>query len=156
MIPITFTVYGEARPAGSKRAFVNPRTGKAILTDASGAKGKDWRRAVADAAAEASRGELLDGPLEVTFRFYRVRPRSHYRTGRNSHLLRDSAPEFPTTRPDALKLARAAEDSMTGVLYRDDSQIVNEYLFKRYGETARLEVRVAVISDERQLQAVAA
>ena len=47
---IAFTVYGEAKPAGSKRAFTHPHTGRPILTDDSGKAGKDWRRAVADAA----------------------------------------------------------------------------------------------------------
>lgn len=139
-----FTVLGEARPAGSKRAFVS-KAGRAIVTDDSGKRGKDWRRAVAEAAGEVAPADLLRGPLKVTMTFFRPRPKSHYRTGKNAHLLRDSAPARPTTRPDVLKLARAAEDSMTGVLYADDSQIVAEHLFKKYGEPARLEVEVVTL-----------
>jgi Holliday junction resolvase RusA-like endonuclease len=46
------------------------------------------------------------------------------------------------TRPDVLKLARAAEDALTGIVWRDDSQIVHETLAKVYGEPERLEVAV--------------
>ena len=49
-------------------------------------------------------------------------------------------PPFPTARPDLLKLARAVEDAIQSVVYRNDSQIVDEVLHKRYGEPARVEV----------------
>ena len=54
-----------------------------------------------------------------------VRPKSHYRTGRNAHLLRDDAPTRPATIPDLSKLARSTEDALkdAGVI-RDDSLIV--------------------------------
>lgn len=139
---ISFTVIGDPKPAGSKRAFVNPKTGRAIVTDDSGKKGKAWRQDVISRATDAYDGPLLDGPLQVTFTFYRERPKSHYRTGRFSGVLKDSAPAFPTTRPDALKLARSVEDACSGVLYRDDSQIVVEELRKRFGSPARVEVEI--------------
>ena len=41
-----------------------------------------------------------------------------------------------------LKLARAVEDAMSGVVYRDDAQVVTEVLRKRYGEPARAEVAI--------------
>lgn len=136
-----FTVLGEAKPAGSKRAFPL-KTGKIVVTDTSGKAGKDWRRSVAEAASEVAPSELLRGPLSVQMIFYRPRPKGHYGTGKNSGQVKQNAPDWPTTRPDVLKLARAAEDACTGVLWADDSQIVLEFLQKAYGEPARLEVRV--------------
>lgn len=144
---ISFTVHGEARPAGSKRAFAHPATGKIIVTDSSGKPGKDWRRAVADAAADAAPAEVLTGPVAVTMSFYRRRPKSHHRTGKNAHLLRETAPAFPTTRPDVLKLARACEDAMTGIVYADDAQIVRQFLHKRYDERPRVEVVVEALDE---------
>jgi Holliday junction resolvase RusA-like endonuclease len=43
-----------------------------------------------------------------------------------------------------LKLARAAEDALTQVIWRDDSQIVSEVLLKVYADSnpARLEVTI--------------
>lgn len=146
---IGFTVYGHARPGGSKRALRNPHSGKIAVIDSSGKPGREWRAAVAAAAAEANpSGRLLDGPLAVMMTFYRPRPRSHYRSGRNSHLLRDSAPALPITRPDLLKLARMAEDACTGILWHDDAQITSEYLHKLYGEPARLVVAVSTADGE--------
>lgn len=146
---IAFTVYGEAKPGGSKRAFRNPHTGKIAMVDASGKPGKDWRRAVAEAGAEAMRGRpLLQGPLVVSMDFYRPRPKSHYRTGQNQHLLSAKAPRRPETRPDLLKLARLAEDSLTGIIWRDDAQIVSEFLRKFYDEPARLELTIGHSVDD--------
>ena len=78
----------------------------------------------------------------VSFVFIRTRPKSHYRTGKNSHLLRDAAPTHPTVKPDVLKLARAAEDALTGILWRDVAQIIEEMLVKRFGDHPRCEILV--------------
>src|SRR5690606_25696178 len=57
--------------------------------------------------------------------FTLARPRSHYRTGRNAHLLRDSAPARPTGAPDLSKLARATEDALTEAgVWKDDAAVV--------------------------------
>jgi Holliday junction resolvase RusA-like endonuclease len=136
-----FTVYGGAKSAGSKRAFRNPKTGQMIVTET--VKGsKSWQRAVSDAGSEAHQGPLLDGPLRVVFTFYRPRPCSHYGTGRNAGVVKPSAPRFPHTRPDALKLARGVEDALTGIIWRDDAQIVDGRQLKRWGEPARVEIEV--------------
>jgi Holliday junction resolvase RusA-like endonuclease len=138
---IRFVVYGEAKSAGSKRAFPNPKTGRMIVTET--VKGsKDWQASVRAVAREAYTGPLLTGPLAVTMHFYRPRPASHYGSGRNSAIVKPSAPSAPATRPDVLKLARGVEDSLSGVLYRDDAQIVSETIEKRYGEPARVELVV--------------
>jgi Holliday junction resolvase RusA-like endonuclease len=131
-----FWVPGVPAPGGSKKAFIV--NGKARLTDA--AKGnKDWRASVAHAAREAYAGPVLEGPLFVSFIFYVVRPKSH--TGKRGLL--PSAPAFPTTRPDVLKLARSTEDALTGILWRDDSQTVHLIAMKRYGAQAGCNVRVS-------------
>ena len=41
---------------------------------------------------------------------------------------------FHTKRPDLDNLAKAVKDALKGVIYADDSQIVEAHLFKRYGE----------------------
>lgn len=139
--PLRFTVYGEAKSAGSKSAFYNKKTGKTIVTET--VKGsKAWQQEVKSVAFEAHVGPLLDGPLAVVFTFYRVRPRSHYGTGRNSGTLKPSAPAYPATRPDLLKTARGVEDAMSGIVWTDDARIVEEVLHKRWGEPARVEIEV--------------
>ena len=144
MTRITFEILGRAEPSGSKRAFVVPGTGRASVVDAN-PRAKSWKQEVRHAASQAYDAErhgLLDGALRVSFVFAMTRPKSHFRTGKNAHLLRDAAPVFPVGKPDLLKLARAVEDALTGVIYRDDAQIVVEELRKEYGDTARTVVSV--------------
>ena len=143
--PITFTVIGLPQPAGSKRAFpFKRRDGKlGVAVSDNNPKAKDWKQAVASAAHAAHNGSgLLDGPLEVKMLFFLPRPKGHYRTGRNAGTLRESAPLFPTGRPDTQKLARGTTDALTKVIWRDDSQIVKEVLQKHYGEPARCEITI--------------
>jgi Holliday junction resolvase RusA-like endonuclease len=147
---IRFSVYGEPKPQGSKR--VVPIYSKAgpvmkdgrVLTRCVNDNPKlgEWRQELAHAARKAYSGPLLTGALCVAMTFHRPRPASHYGSGRNSGVLKSSAPKYPTTKPDTLKLARAVEDSMSGVIYRDDSQIVLEPLRKAWGECFRVDVTV--------------
>lgn len=149
--PLTFTVYGLAQPAGSKIAG-RTNTGRMFVRD-DAKRSRPWKNAVAEAAA-ALRGanggplaDLLAGPLAVTMTFHVPRPAGHYGTGRNAGQLRPSAPVYPAVRPDVLKLARAVEDACTGILWRDDAQIVDEHLHKRYGDPARVEVTVTPLNE---------
>jgi Holliday junction resolvase RusA-like endonuclease len=151
MTSITFTVYGSPQTAGSKQSFVplhkttkepfrRPNGGIVVSTVDDNPKGKGWKKTVAKAAKEVFRGPLLEGPLIATFRFYRPRPKNHLGKLGLTKAGRESL--APDTRPDVLKLARAAEDALIDVIYFDDSQIVEEHLFKHWGEPARLEVEI--------------
>lgn len=133
---IAFTIHGTPRPAGSKR-----HVGNGVIIDSSGAKGREWRASIQEAAREHA-GELLRGPLQLVANFYFPRPKGHYRTGKNSGFLSSSAPHFPTSRPDTTKLLRALEDALSQVIWKDDSQIVSQHASKNYGEPARCEVCV--------------
>lgn len=127
---VTFFVPGIPKPGGSKRAFVIPKTGRAIVTeDCKGSK--DWRTAVAFAATEKIPA-WFPGPLRVTFVFYLPRPRGHYGTGRNAPGIRASAPDYPAVRPDTSKLVRSTEDALKGIAWGDDSQIVQQIASKEY------------------------
>lgn len=138
---IAFTVYGQAEPAGSKRAFVVK--GRAVVTDAN-RRSAPWKQEVASQGAMAMADiALLEGPLEVWFTIYVPRPAGHF--GKKGNLL-PSARLYPTARPDLLKLARGLEDALTGIVWRDDSQIVVERLVKLYGDPARVEVEIREIA----------
>jgi len=135
---VSFTVYGVAAPAGSKRGFYNQKAKRVIVTD-DNAKSRPWKAQITDAAIQAMNGApLLEGPLMLGVEFYMPRPKGHY--GKRG--LRPSAPPIPTVKPDLLKLTRAVEDALTGICYRDDAQIAREILDKFYGEPARVEVRI--------------
>ncbi|NUS83714.1 MAG: RusA family crossover junction endodeoxyribonuclease [Streptomyces sp.] len=122
---ITLTVHGLPAPQGSKR-----HVGGGVMIESS-KKVKPWRQDVkyiAIAATEAAPDwTLLDGPLAVAMTFTFDRPKGHYRTGRNAHLLRDAAPIRPAGVPDLSKLVRSTEDALTGIVWKDDARVV-EYV----------------------------
>jgi len=145
---VSFWVAGHPRPQGSKRAFpIRKRDGQVVgysVVDSSGEEGRAWRSQVRDAAVTAwgDFRPVLNGPISVAFTFHLLRPKGHYGTGRNSEHLKPGAPSHPLGPPDVLKLARAVEDSLTSVVWRDDAQVVSELLLKRYGPTEGVHVEV--------------
>lgn len=155
MAELRFTVLGKPQPAGSKRAFAVKKggvpTGQIAVTD-DNPKAKSWQREVKIAAREAldaigPDGLLTADAVSVSMTFYAARPKGHYGTGRNAAVLKPSAPPLPIVKPDSLKLARGTEDAMTGVVYKDDSQVVDLTVRKRYGLPERCEIVVRGCSD---------
>lgn len=142
---VEFVVYGNPAPAGSKTAGIT-KQGRTFVRDSS-KRSYPWKQTVAQTAGVAMAGRpLLEGPLELTLTFVVPRPKGHYGT----RGLRPSAPAHPTVKPDVLKLARAVEDALSGVVYRDDAQIVDEHLVKRYGEPAAAHITVASVQEAHQ------
>jgi len=129
---VVVEVRGLPKPAGSKRVFLVGKGAerRPVVTDDC-RRGRDWRASVQDAIARVYGGPPLTGPLEVHLTFTMPRPRGHF--GARGQL-RPSAPACPTTRPDRSKLCRAVEDAATGLLWRDDAQIVSGSITKRYSE----------------------
>lgn len=115
---VSFFVNGTPAPQGSSRAFM--AGGKPVITSAN-KNLKDWRTLVALAGMEHAK--MLDGPVAVTLRFYLPRPVS----------LPKKTVEH-TKRPDVDKLARAVLDSLTGLFFKDDSQVVRLLASKHYAD----------------------
>lgn len=138
---VSFTVLGVPAPQGSK-----VRTKWGMRED--NPNTKPWRQAVAAEAHSHARLELPfpTGPVEVDVLLFFPRPKSHYGTGKNADLLKDSAPLWHTTKPDGDKLARALGDAMTGIVFRDDSQVAKWTIRKWYGEPARAEIVVRALA----------
>jgi Holliday junction resolvase RusA-like endonuclease len=136
MSHISFFIAGLPAPGGSKR-FVghSKKTGRAILIDAAGQRNKDWKANVGWNAQKAMEGrELETGPLSVTMTFFMPRPKYHFRA---NGTIKESAPKYPTTKPDTLKLTRSTEDAMTGIVWHDDAQTVDLILRKRFQATGQ-------------------
>jgi Holliday junction resolvase RusA-like endonuclease len=114
MMPVTFTAWGVPQPKGSTRAFI--RGGRAIVTSDNPSLAK-WESAVRFAAAkvvEQAGHRLFEGPVLLRVTFHVPRPKS----------VSPRVRPFPTTRPDLSKIIRAIEDPLTGVLWRDDAQVI--------------------------------
>jgi len=155
---IRFVVYGVAQPAGSKRSLPLRKKGGGFLCRENGSpiintvdanpKAGEWKKVVAQEARRHYSGELLTGPIRLRLTFVRVRPKGHFGSGKNAAIVKSSAPGWPTARPDLLKLARGVEDSLTGVVWQDDAQIVEEILEKRWGEPACVVIVIEPVTEQ--------
>jgi crossover junction endodeoxyribonuclease RusA len=127
---IKFSVNGQPAPQGSKtrnRAGAVYESSKAV---------RPWREAIRSETQRACEVPL-PGPVSVLIGFRLARPKSHYRTGRNAHLLKDSAPGYPDGKPDLDKLARAVLDGLKeGGAFWDDAQVVTLAVAKAYADVA--------------------
>lgn len=111
-------VAGAPAPQGSKK-----HVGRGILVESSKALAP-WRTLVAWTVSQAWTGGPLEGAVAVRLRFVMPRPKSTPK--------RFTPPAVK--RPDADKLARAVFDALTGVCWRDDSQVVDLHASKRLAE----------------------
>lgn len=84
-------------------------------------------------------------PLQLDLRFYFTRPKSHYKSGKNAHLLKDSPPEYHTSRPDADNLIKFVMDALNKIYWKDDSYIVSLNVQKMYSENPRTEIELTII-----------
>jgi Holliday junction resolvase RusA-like endonuclease len=128
-------VTGIPVPQGSKRVF-NGR-----LVDVNHSKLRDWRALVATSMPSQT---PITGPVYVRLDFYMPRPKGHYGTGRNASALRPSAPSVPNTKPDIDKLVRACLDALTGMAFRDDSQVAALSARKFYADERQPGVHIEI------------
>ena len=99
---------------------------------------------------QISPGEMIEKgkPIYMEFRFYLSRPKSHYRTGKFSHLLKVSAPTLPCTSStaDLDNFIKFVKDCLNGLAYHDDCQVCDYGLVKkRYAEIPRAEILIMEI-----------
>lgn len=143
MSVIHFDVLGTATPQGSKKAYV--RGGRAILVEERKAGIDLWRGSVVRAACQALQGRQgFTGPVAVDVEFRFTRPKGHWRTGRNAHLLRDGADPYPPTK-DIDKLQRSTFDAITTArVWRDDALVVDVHARKVWADHGRPGATIAI------------
>jgi len=145
---VSFTVLGIAQPKGSTKSFgfirKNKATGQPIIgrngkpvigttttSDNPGVKG--WEAAVRAAAQQQCGGVFFDdAAVRIGMVFLLPRPVSLPK--RITH---------HTKRPDLDKLARAVKDALKGVLWKDDSQVIDLVARKGYA-TGQPQARIVV------------
>jgi Holliday junction resolvase RusA-like endonuclease len=139
---IEFLVYGVPEPQGSMKSFAyqvkNKATGEPLykangkpllgsVTTSDNPGTREWRRLVADAAQRAVAGipdfVLFTDAVAIDLTFELPRPKSLPKKV-TAHL----------KKPDTSKLLRSTEDALTGVIWKDDSQVVEVRVRKRYAE----------------------
>jgi len=156
-IPIRFTIPGRPQQRGSKTAIkrrdgtlVLNKSGHPVLRD-SNSNSLAWMQVAKRYAAGAYKGDLLRGPVRLSTVFYFVRPKCHYGSGANAAVLKGTAPVSHTGFPDLDKLVRCLADSLTGVIWVDDSQVCDLIAEKRWTEArARTDVQILSLKNVNQ------
>ena len=117
---VAFDVVGIAQPKGSTKAFVPKGWTRPVVTS-DNPKIKGWQALVAERAQTVAHEGFFTGAVVVLVWFYLPRPASLPK--RVVHA---------TKLPDVDKLARGVLDALTGILFRDDAQVVAVHAFKQY------------------------
>ena len=78
--------------------------------------------------------EKMTKPIRCTLNFYCKRPKNHYKTGKNSHVLKDSSPKYNINNKDLDNMVKFVLDALNDKLYIDDSLIIEINCSKLYAE----------------------
>ena len=106
-----------------------------------------YRKAV-ELAARAAGLPLRDGPVWLGIEAIFSRPKSHFKNRGGVGVLRPGSPAFPFARGDATNLAKGIEDSLNGIAWLDDAQVVELSVRRRWakpGEDAGAHVTICDI-----------
>jgi hypothetical protein len=131
---ITFTVDGEARGKGRPR-FARRGNFVQTYTDDRTRTYEDHVRESAKRAMGAT--EPLETPVSLSI-YIRVSVPKSYSKKRTKNCLDQI--ERPTKKPDNSNVLKSIEDSCNGVIYKDDSQIVDSHTRKVYSSVAGVDV----------------
>lgn len=86
----------------------------------------------------------LTGPLKVTIITYFAIPKSTSKKKAKQMLDYEI---LPTVKPDTDNIAKSILDSLNGIAYLDDKQVVNLQVEKYYAETSSVSVRIEEIEN---------
>jgi Holliday junction resolvase RusA-like endonuclease len=92
---------------------------------------KDWKRTVLAQVLPHRPPVPVDGPLVMTIMFYLPRPKS--------------LPKrviYPITKPDLSNCLKAIEDALNGIVFVDDSRLVEIRMAKRYDAAPGAHIRI--------------
>lgn len=141
---VKFTVFARPEPQGSTKGFLlRGKFGakdRVILTSAN-KKLKPYRQELTNTAM-VSLNELgiqrpmadKHVPVSVVFDFYFEKPASIPK--KRKHI---------AVKPDLDKICRSTLDSLTGILYKDDAQVVEISVRKHYGLPERAEIQAEIV-----------
>lgn len=138
---IKMVILGDPQAQKRHRHFHNKKAGRIQNYDPSSGDKADFLSIIQSSAPE----KPLEGPLRMSVDFFFARPKSHYRTGKNSSELKPSAPMWHTSKPDRDNLDKFCMDAMKGIFFRDDAQVCLGRIRKMYSDMPRTEIEIVQI-----------
>jgi Holliday junction resolvase RusA-like endonuclease len=132
---IQFTVYGEPVAQGRPRATMID--GHIRMYDPK--KSRDFKEYVKLVASEHRPEKLLEGPISLVVKVYKPTLKSF---SKKKKAAAEAGQLRPTSKPDVSNYLKLIEDALTGVIWKDDSQIIDCSISKYYSETPRTEIQI--------------
>lgn len=130
---IEWTVHGEPKPKRTGKICTTGRFARLVMDEAT-------RQAEQDFGYQSLKykpPKPLEGPLRLTLRLYRAKGMPKTKKGRAAALAGEIR---PITKPDNSNALKLAEDSLNGIFFLDDAQIVSNIVEKYYSDIPRTEV----------------
>lgn len=123
----------DGKPMGKQRPRFNTKTGHTYTPD----KTVNYENWVKLCWREQTKGEKLTGAIKADLKVFYPIPKTTSKKKRKFML---AGLERPTKKPDIDNIAKVILDSLNGLAYDDDKQIVFCAINKWYGENPRVEV----------------
>jgi Holliday junction resolvase RusA-like endonuclease len=125
---IKIIVFGDPVPKARART-VRLKNGQSVSYTPE--KTASWEDSIRMQALAHRPEKLLDGPLVLEATFYRIKPQS-----------KPKKCLYPDTKPDLDNLCKSVTDALEGLIYTNDSRLVDKILQKRFGDPPRVEIRI--------------
>ena len=135
---ISFTIPGKPVAQGRPRAA--RRGNRIMMYDPK--PSKDYKEYVAKIAKEYAPEEPTEAALGVQMKIYREIPKS---TTKKDRRLINEGLKRPVVRPDTDNYTKAILDALNGIIYKDDSQIVDLKASKYYSDNPRVEIKIEAL-----------
>ena len=141
MTEIMFTIQGE--PIGQGRPRFSTRGGFVKAYDPDKSRNyKAFARLIALQAAKKINWECCEEPVSVTIKAYLGIPLSSTKKFKTAAMNMDV---YPIKKPDVDNIFKSITDALSGIIYKDDRQIVRSTITKIYSDLPRVEVFVQII-----------
>lgn len=135
MVVVEGKIKGKARPR------FNTRTGRAF-TPGDTITYENWIKC----CYQEQDGKFIDGPVKARIEVYYKIPKSY--TKKRVQAIRDGL-EMPLKKPDIDNCIKIIFDSLNGIAYKDDNQIVEVVAIKKWTEEQeRIEFKLEEINNE--------
>jgi Holliday junction resolvase RusA-like endonuclease len=141
---IEFTVYGEPVAQGRPRFS----TAGGFVKTYDPAKSGDYKKFVKLAAMEFAPANLLEGPIKMKLIVFRTMP-GYLSKSPKKAAAAEAGEILPTSKPDVDNYLKGVKDALKGVIWKDDSQVVEVYALKRYSSRPRIELKIIEMSKGR-------
>jgi Holliday junction resolvase RusA-like endonuclease len=140
-VQIRFVVPGEPRGKGRARAtLIQKRDGTSFISNYTPEETRREESFIRYMAKQAMNGQPpLTGRLRLALCAYRPMPQSFSRRKRDAALAGQIA---PISRPDYDNIAKML-DALKGIVWVDDAQITDAFIYKRFSDQPRLVVEVS-------------